>query len=207
MLREQETRSGVGKPTRPKCFLFESLNFLEKHMVHRKSITNMSFSQPSTSMMHQANKGINQDEDFRVREEMTSPQVISQRSFSQNKSMISKNNISALERPWTSSPLQHQSQLSDSMVKQVDNLIPAPTHMPDTQPALVSINTVTAFDCFNTAINYFTIRAISCFITTATNYFTIRAISCFIITAINCFPLAPIDYFQFSAIYALRFRF
>lgn len=36
MLREQETRSGAGKPTRSKWFLFENLNFLGKHMIHRK---------------------------------------------------------------------------------------------------------------------------------------------------------------------------
>jgi len=36
ILREQETRSGAEKPTRSKWFLFENLNFLGKHMVHRK---------------------------------------------------------------------------------------------------------------------------------------------------------------------------
>ncbi|XP_011154246.1 uncharacterized protein LOC105192068 [Harpegnathos saltator] len=70
---------------------------------------------------------------------MTLPQVTSQRLFSQNISKISRNNISALElkRPWTPSPLQHQSQLPDSAIKQVDNFIPAPTPIPDTKPALV----------------------------------------------------------------------
>ncbi|KAL6421439.1 hypothetical protein ACFW04_013894 [Cataglyphis niger] len=60
MLREQETRSGAGKSVRPKWFLFENLNFLVKHMGnHRKSITNINVSQPST------NKRLNQDKDFR----------------------------------------------------------------------------------------------------------------------------------------------
>ncbi|EFN88215.1 hypothetical protein EAI_02135 [Harpegnathos saltator] len=122
--------------------------------------------------------------------EMTLPQVTSQRLFSQNISKISRNNISALElkRPWTPSPLQHQSQLPDSAIKQVDNFIPAPTPIPDTKPALVSINisTVRGIDCFNTAINYFTITAIICFTT---------AINCFIITtAINCFNIRAIRF-------------
>ncbi|KYN21996.1 hypothetical protein ALC57_05620 [Trachymyrmex cornetzi] len=37
-MREQETRSGAGKPMRHKWYLYESLNFLERHMTHRKLI-------------------------------------------------------------------------------------------------------------------------------------------------------------------------
>ncbi|XP_011883916.1 PREDICTED: uncharacterized protein LOC105571054 isoform X2 [Vollenhovia emeryi] len=133
ILREQETRSGAGKPTRSKWFLFDSLNFLGKHIAQR-NITNMSFSQSPTSIIHQANKGINQDseENIKKQKEITSPQITSQMmSFSQNTSVISRNNISSLELE------QHQSQLSGSAVKQNNISTPSPIHIYDTQPTPV----------------------------------------------------------------------
>ncbi|KMQ88606.1 transcription factor adf-1-like protein [Lasius niger] len=141
MLRDQETRSGAGKPMRSKWSLFENINFLGKHMVYRKSITNMNLSQPSTSTYqandtfinsfqpststHEAN---NSQANLIIQKEVTLPQTS---QTSQN--FVIASNISGLEleRPWTPSP-----HLSDSLSvnKQVD-LIPTPTNNSDMQPA------------------------------------------------------------------------
>ncbi|XP_011858898.1 PREDICTED: uncharacterized protein LOC105556417, partial [Vollenhovia emeryi] len=39
--RELETRSGAGKPTRQKWFLFDNLNFLSRFVFQRKSLSNV----------------------------------------------------------------------------------------------------------------------------------------------------------------------
>ncbi|XP_029666253.1 uncharacterized protein LOC115237392 [Formica exsecta] len=46
-LREQETRSGAGKPTRQKWMLYESLTFLGRHITQRKSFSNINFTKLS----------------------------------------------------------------------------------------------------------------------------------------------------------------
>ncbi|XP_070154060.1 uncharacterized protein [Polyergus mexicanus] len=46
-LREQETRSGAGKPTKQKWMLYESLTFLARHIPQRKSFSDINFTKLS----------------------------------------------------------------------------------------------------------------------------------------------------------------